>query len=81
MSDPIKDGGSAFPSGLYGYDGTGDPKPDGMSLRDWFAGMALQGMFSNHAMIDTFSHHKMMAEESYNVADTMLAAREGKEES
>ncbi len=84
MSDPIKDGGSAFPSGLYAYDGTGDPKPDGMSLRDWFAGMALQGWLASY---DPSSIHPASSEtanslalSSYAMADAMLAAREGKED-
>jgi hypothetical protein len=80
MSAP-KDGGPAFPSGLYAYDGTGDPKPDGMSLRDWFAGMAMQGAI---AYVNEHEDHydqslANTAIASYKIADAMLAAREGKE--
>lgn len=77
----INDGGPAFP--LPAHIGANGEQPFpiyGMSLRDWFAGMALQGMFANSSMIDTFSHHRMMADESFNVADAMIAASEGKEE-
>ena len=59
------DGGPAFPqdSDQYG--------PQGMSLRDWFAGQALANPYSRH---DT-DHHKV-AIYAYAVADAMLAARD-----
>jgi hypothetical protein len=85
---PTDDGGSAFPHGeiiAEQHDSAGNfsgnivhHESAGMSLRDWFAGMALQGMFGNQSIIDSFSHHKLMAEESFNVADEMLAARKAK---
>lgn len=48
MSEPISDGGSAFPVPAYTHT-NGDvewPTP-GMMQRDWFAGMALQAYLSN----------------------------------
>lgn len=43
----------------------------GMSLRDWFAGMALSGYMAN-----TTTYLPEAAQESYRIADEMLAARE-----
>lgn len=44
--------------------------PQGMSLRDWFAGQAAAGL----ASIEDASNLKV-AEWAYEVADAMLAAR------
>lgn len=49
MSDPINDGGSAFPVPMFTRQADGQPMSageffqggDGMSLRDWFAGKSL----------------------------------------
>jgi hypothetical protein len=63
-----KDGGPAFPqdSDQYG--------PQGMSLRDWFAGQALARFASDP---ETCSwDYKMMAKAAYAQADAMIAERE-----
>ena len=73
MSAP-KDGGSAFPGMKPAYQ-----LQSGMSLRDWFAGMALQGYFA----APNTPHQcrcDYVADYVYEMADAMLAAREGKEE-
>ena len=44
-----------------------------MSLRDWFAGMALSSM--DYGWFGSSTRLREMAEESYNIADAMLAAR------
>ena len=58
----INDGGPAFPCQPY----------IGISLRDWFAGKALEarGCGDYVAWAD-------LADDCYNIADAMLAAREG----
>jgi hypothetical protein len=52
----------------------------GMSLRDWFAGMAMQGMLANpnqdYAPLTTKSQEAVVSG-AYEIADAMLAAREG----
>ena len=68
MSEPINDGGPAFPipaseSNYY---------QEGMTLRDWFAGQALAGILSDP---DNTWNHKHNAQAAYNAADEMLAAR------
>lgn len=60
----INDGGPAFPSLAH------MSCPQGMSLRDWFAGQAAAGL----ASIEDASNLKV-AEWAYEVADAMLAAR------
>lgn len=71
----IKTGGAAFP--LHpGIDPSWYPSA-GMTLRDYFAAKALQGLlagqFSDHG------HHNLreLPEEAYEIADAMIAAREG----
>lgn len=79
-----KDGGPAFPT-----EGRG---PDGMSLRDWFAGKALEAFIVkvlptneeairlniiwDHEAATAF--RKQAAEVAYLYADAMLAERERK---
>jgi hypothetical protein len=78
MSAP-KDGGSAFPTMKPAYQ-----LQSGMTLRDWFAGMALQGVCGSPEMLASYSERggeKSIAKGCYKMADAMLAAREGKEES
>jgi len=71
----IKDGGPAFP-----HTGHVDP---GLTRRDWFAGRALQGMLAHSTRykprpVDAGRHwHDAIAREAYELADAMLAAREG----
>ena len=61
------DGGNAFPSA---------GGPAGMSLRDWFAGQALAGMSRSHVegTVDDYLP-QFVAQDAYNLADAMLAAR------
>jgi len=42
-----------------------------MSLRDWFAGQALSGFCASDGLIG----HEGLAEDAYDVADRMFAAR------
>lgn len=78
MSNPIDDGGSAFPnppkefwygtSRIESFDKVG-----GMTLRDWFAGKALSGMMNQP------SNQRSLAVDDaaycYAIADAMIAAR------
>jgi hypothetical protein len=66
MSAPINDGGPAFP----GPETTTNPQ--GMSLRDWFAGQALAGMLADH---ERNGYPKDYAKNAYLFADAMIAAR------
>jgi hypothetical protein len=74
MSKPINDGGSAFPQ--HGW--TSDPvvlermkTQGGMTLRDFFAAAALTGSLAN----GKFLMMSERAEDCYEYADKMLAAR------
>jgi len=71
VQKPVGDGGPAFPNwkcgGMF----------DGMTLRDWFAGMALQGQLASdnpHSAIPS----ENVAFYAWEIADAMLAARDGK---
>ena len=82
MNNPINDGGSISPR-LVSTESGVEPQ-GGMSLRDWFAGMALQGVCGSPEMLASYSERggeKSIAKGCYKMADAMLAAREGKEES
>jgi hypothetical protein len=72
MSEPINDGGQAFPRS--GYDGPDCSAigVDGMTLRDYFAAKALVGFIVENAT----SLPDTLATWSYQVADAMLKARE-----
>lgn len=80
MSNPINDGGPAFPN----RDELGNMIP-GMSLRDWFAGQALAGMQTQWRYIELYltscgsgkakDVREFMAWASYEQADAMLKAR------
>ena len=63
--------GAAFPQiaelGDIGYRTSG-----GMTLRDWFAGQALTGILADESHIGTYHS---LAQNAYEVADAMLAAR------
>ena len=90
----INDGGPAFP-GVAGMEGYGnstratDPNGEtawtvhnqGMSFRDWLAGMALQGQLAaeRHGF-DFGGRWDQLADQSFKIADAMLAARERKTE-
>jgi hypothetical protein len=84
MRNPIRDGGPAFPQFELvagDRDGHGDvleaytTAVGGMSLRDYFAAKALQvihhpgGHYGEAGL-------KMVAEQSYRLADAMIAARQ-----
>lgn len=61
------DGGPAFPVSkdvVY-------PQLNGMTLRDWLAGQALAGLLA----VDGYRERHGLAQDSYNLADAMLAAR------
>ena len=51
------------------------PETKNRNLRDWFAGMALSSM--DYGWFGSSTRIREMAEESYNIADAMLAARKG----
>lgn len=72
------DGGSAFPAGVQMRDPVtlqwGDLPPQGMSLRDWFAGMAMQGEIANGGFYME-GHMGKLAANAYAQADAMLAER------
>ena len=68
MSAPINDGGAAFPV-MY--------VSEGMTLRDYFAGQALAGILASA----NFGNVKdWIGGKAYEAADSMLAARERKED-
>ncbi len=69
MSEPIKDGGGAFPT----FDGV--LFTEGLSIRDYFAAAALQGLMAKMEPENQLEHH--IAKWSYEAADAMLKAREG----
>lgn len=53
-----------------------------MTLRDWFAGQALVGIMTDKERLAKGGYNGLIdfAWTAYNMADAMLAAREGKEE-
>lgn len=68
MSEPINDGGPAFP--VLDLSKT---QWSGLALRDWFAGQALAGF---NAQPDSgFRFHRKKAESMYAQADAMIEAR------
>jgi hypothetical protein len=70
MNTP-NDGGPAFPPA---YAATLPRNfPQGMSLRDWFAGQALAGLCANRDYVD--ESYPSIAEYAYHHADAMLKAR------
>jgi hypothetical protein len=80
MSEPIDDGGHAYPT-LFTTPDIGSGLK-GMTLRDWFAGQAMQGMLSNPANYGS-SHEwrddATVAEQAYEIADDMIKARKEKQ--
>ena len=65
----INDGGPAFPLAEHGNCVSAS---EGMSLRDYFAAMALPALYSRHEVENGFAY---LAEDAYDIADAMLAAR------
>lgn len=75
MTDTINDGGPAFPTQTFCYDGQGQIlqyQEPGMTLRDYFAAAALQGIT---ARTHINSDMRGWAELAYKHADAMLAER------
>jgi hypothetical protein len=84
MSEPIDDGGQAFPrldelrafernDGESGYYAEAS---GGMSLRDYFAGQALNGMIGSDSSVDrTKVSKRVWAAVAYDFADAMLKVR------
>jgi hypothetical protein len=70
MSQPINDGGPAFPTP------SGVQHNDGLTMRDYFAGQALQGLMSKVKPEAHWEDYR--AKWSYEVADAMLKAKEAK---
>lgn len=92
MASEIKDGGPAFPVPLPdGEHWPGEGDPNGMSLRDWFAGQALPQAVEDYdrqtrGVMDTkmpvlqwaterSPRELIIAEQAYKYADAMLKAR------
>lgn len=79
----IDSGGYAFPGAYRGEHGMsrqpGIPIcPDGMTLRQWYAGMALQVM-TREMDLDAFEclHPEELAKGAFVIADAMLRAGKG----
>jgi hypothetical protein len=70
-------GGPAFPQTHESWGGNGEanPVPDGMTLRDWFAGQALGQSMHDWAESDP-KHAAIVANNCYRFADAMLSERE-----
>ncbi len=81
MSEPINDGGPAFPLFLPPSE-TGEhilPIQYGMSLRDWLAGQALVGFMAIERDAKASGwDSSYWAHWAYKTADAMLKAREAK---
>ena len=79
----INYGGPAFPFAATDPSNV-NMQAQGMTLRDWFAGMALQGMLSYHNAERGDFHTNgtpiFAALFAYKLADSMIAARDGKED-
>jgi len=75
MSQPINDGGPAFPTAFQMHS-------KGMTLRDYFAAAALNGLLGNigfHVETDVESDiPNAIAKYAYEAADAMLKAMECK---
>jgi hypothetical protein len=78
MSEPINDGGPAFPC-IYYSDPIGSIGPQltikgGMTLRDYFAAAAMQGILADGGGASWDDD----AKNAFKAADAMLKAREAK---
>lgn len=69
----MNNGGAAFPS----HGTMGEVAQEGMSLRDYFAAAALQSIRPLHSP-QIRQNPGEIAEYAYDLADAMLAAREGR---
>lgn len=70
MGERRTDGGPAFANMTLNSCGPVEPRREGMSLRDYFAGQALTGIVSRRP-----SDPDRMALEAYELADAMLDER------
>lgn len=68
MTNPMNDGGPAFPQNPEWMSNR-----SGMTLRDWHAGQALAGLLANPNYHGTISDS---ARDAYRYADEALAVRE-----
>lgn len=82
MSNPVINGGPAFPVLTNGKDPWGHDevklRAPGMTLRDYFAGQALVTMATSHVAYDAGSFFSEVSAKAYKYADAMLKAREEK---
>ena len=76
MSQPINDGGPAYPVVFQHDESTSECH--GISIRDYFAAAALQGICANPRDDYSETTREDKAQESYRQADAMLEAREAK---
>lgn len=72
----------AFPTHSVGKEPGTEPfqvSEGGLTMRDYFAAKALQGMCANAGIMDCWpkGFADELAEQSFRVADAMLAARKG----
>lgn len=71
-----EDGGPAFANMTASSSGPVNPRREGMSLRDWFAGQALIGLCQAHMSAEEFVvSPALLARTAYAMADAMLAER------
>ena len=75
MSQPISDGGPAFPMGYHPEGNSNDHS--GMTIRDYFAAAALTGYLGNPEGNSKWEISDV-AQFCYSTADAMLKAREAK---
>lgn len=75
MANKINDGGPAFPQTNDSWQGP-HAVPEGMSLRDWFAGMAIQGMLAGRKCELANVALGDMISSAFVIADAALKARE-----
>lgn len=82
MSEPIKDGGPAFPHHDGSFGGAMDSGTHGMTLRDYFAAKAMAILWDafdkGYCGTEDLSGetNSMIAKGAYQIADAMLRARE-----
>jgi len=78
MSEPINDGGPAFPQTHDSWSGAlppAPPVPSGMSLRDFFAAAALAGVIQARSQAGLDIGQESVAEECYELADALIEQR------
>ncbi len=77
MSNPINNGGSAFPEHWKPLGESGNSLRPGMSLRQHFAGLAMAALLSREDTIANGAEelmHRELARLAYQQADAMIAA-------